>query len=187
MAVVIETWRHCWLTVNVQAVVTNSFLPHECWVRRLTAQRRSVIFPLHGDTDSVGNTHSLAVLLLRDHTWRKERNISQFALIFYSVRSHFRQILFAYLSYKGLRAHPDYLHLSDSFIQSHLQCIQVITFYCQYVCSLGIEPTTFCTANAMLYHWATGTYFWRAEQYTVHTLISQPQNRLYYPSETIKF
>ncbi len=29
-------------------------------------------------------------------------------------------------------------------------------FY-QYVCSLGIEPTTFCAANAMLYHWATGT------------------------------
>ncbi len=25
----------------------------------------------------------------------------------------------------------------------------------QYVCSLGIEPTTFCTADAMLYHWAT--------------------------------
>ncbi len=29
-------------------------------------------------------------------------------------------------------------------------------FY-HYVCSLGIEPTTFCAANAMLYHWATGT------------------------------
>ncbi len=29
----------------------------------------------------------------------------------------------------------------------------------QYVCSLGIEPTTFCTANAMLYHWATETQF----------------------------
>ncbi len=29
-------------------------------------------------------------------------------------------------------------------------------FY-QYVCSLGIEPMTFCTANAMLYHWATWT------------------------------
>ncbi len=27
-------------------------------------------------------------------------------------------------------------------------------FY-QYVCSLGIEPTTFCAANTMLYHWAT--------------------------------
>ncbi len=31
------------------------------------------------------------------------------------------------------------------------------TFFYQYVCSLGIEPTTFCAANAMLYHWATGT------------------------------
>ncbi len=27
------------------------------------------------------------------------------------------------------------------------------------MCSLGIEPTTFCAANAMLYHWATGTQF----------------------------
>ncbi len=26
------------------------------------------------------------------------------------------------------------------------------------MCSLGIEPTTFCTANTMHYHWATGTY-----------------------------
>ncbi len=25
------------------------------------------------------------------------------------------------------------------------------------MCSLGIEPMTFCAANAMLYHWATGT------------------------------
>ncbi len=28
-----------------------------------------------------------------------------------------------------------------------------------YVCSLGIEPTTFCADNAMLYHRATGTQF----------------------------
>ncbi len=27
----------------------------------------------------------------------------------------------------------------------------------QYVCFLGIEPTTFWASNAMLYHWATGT------------------------------
>ncbi len=27
----------------------------------------------------------------------------------------------------------------------------------QYVCSLGIEPITFCAANAMLYQRATGT------------------------------
>ncbi len=26
------------------------------------------------------------------------------------------------------------------------------------MCSLGIEPTTFCAADAMLYHWATGTH-----------------------------
>ncbi len=31
----------------------------------------------------------------------------------------------------------------DAFIQSDLQCIQVLHFFCQYVCSLGIEPTTF--------------------------------------------
>ncbi len=35
------------------------------------------------------------------------------------------------------------MHLADAFIQSDLQCIQVIHLYCQYVCFLGIEPTTF--------------------------------------------
>ncbi len=48
-----------------------------------------------------------------------------------------------------------FMHLADAFIQSNLQCIQAIHF-CQYVCSLGIEPTPFCAANTMLYHWATG-------------------------------
>ncbi len=47
-----------------------------------------------------------------------------------------------------------FMHLADAFIQSDLQAIHL--FY-QYVCSLGIEPTTFCAANAVLYHWATGT------------------------------
>ncbi len=46
------------------------------------------------------------------------------------------------------------MHLADAFIQSDLQAIHI--FY-QCVCSLGIEPTTFCAVNAMLYHWATGT------------------------------
>ncbi len=36
-----------------------------------------------------------------------------------------------------------HLHLSDAFIQSNLHCIQAVHLYCQYVCSLGIEPTTF--------------------------------------------
>ncbi len=29
------------------------------------------------------------------------------------------------------------------------------------MCSFGIEPTTFCAANAMLSHWATGTRLYR--------------------------
>ncbi len=43
------------------------------------------------------------------------------------------------------------MHLADAFIQSDLQCIHAIHFF-QYVCSLGIEPTTFalltqCSTN----------------------------------------
>ncbi len=34
------------------------------------------------------------------------------------------------------------MYLADAFIQSDLQYIQVMHF-CQYMCSLGIEPTTF--------------------------------------------
>ncbi len=45
---------------------------------------------------------------------------------------------------------------SRRFYPRDLQCIQVIIVFYQYVCSLGIEPTTFYAANAMLYHWATG-------------------------------
>ncbi len=41
-----------------------------------------------------------------------------------------------------------FMHLADAFIQSDLQCIQAIHFFCQYVCSLGIEPTTFCAADS---------------------------------------
>ncbi len=37
-----------------------------------------------------------------------------------------------------------FMHLADAFIQSDLQCIiHGYTFFYQYVCSLGIEPTTF--------------------------------------------
>ncbi len=45
------------------------------------------------------------------------------------------------------------MHLADAFIQSDLQLHSGYTFFFnQYLCSLGIEPTTFCAANAMLYH-----------------------------------
>ncbi len=53
-----------------------------------------------------------------------------------------------------------FMHLADAFIQSNLQLHSGYTFFNQYVCSLGIEPTTFCAADAMLYHWATQEHIW---------------------------
>ncbi len=50
-----------------------------------------------------------------------------------------------------------FMHLADAFIQSNLQCIQVIHLCCQYVYSLGIEPTTFVLLTQRSNHWATGT------------------------------
>ncbi len=52
-----------------------------------------------------------------------------------------------------------FMHLADALIQTDLQCIQVIHLYCQYVCSLGIEPTTFALLTQCSNHWATGTLF----------------------------
>ncbi len=50
-----------------------------------------------------------------------------------------------------------FMHLADAFIQSDLQCIQSTHLYCQYVCSLGIEPTIFALLTQCSNHWATGT------------------------------
>ncbi len=38
------------------------------------------------------------------------------------------------------------------------------------MCSLGIEPTTFCAADAMLYHWATQEH---NDNFTIHKNISK--------------
>ncbi len=46
-----------------------------------------------------------------------------------------------------------FMNLADDFIQSDYSGY---TFFIS-MCSLGFEPLTFCTANAMLYHWDTGT------------------------------
>ncbi len=40
---------------------------------------------------------------------------------------------------------------SGRFYPKWLSACQLYIFFCQYVCSLGNEPTTFCAANAMLY------------------------------------
>ncbi len=47
------------------------------------------------------------------------------------------------------------MHLADAFIQSKLTIEFRLYIFNQYLCSLGIEPTNFYDANAMLYHWAT--------------------------------
>ncbi len=44
---------------------------------------------------------------------------------------------------------------SRRFYPKRLTIAFTLYIFCQYMCSLGIEPTTFCAANAMLYHWAT--------------------------------
>ncbi len=41
---------------------------------------------------------------------------------------------------------------------TYIQCIQAIHLYRQYVCSLGIEPTTFALLTQCSNHWATGTH-----------------------------
>ncbi len=64
-----------------------------------------------------------------------------------------------------------WLHLPDAFIQSDLQLHSGYTFFYQYLRSLGIEPTTFCAANAMLYHWAT------QDGYNILTKLRQFKNK----------
>ncbi len=50
-----------------------------------------------------------------------------------------------------------FMHLADAFIQSDLQCIQAIHFLS--VCVFpGNRTHNLCAADAMLYHWATGTH-----------------------------
>ncbi len=51
-----------------------------------------------------------------------------------------------------------FMHLADTFIQSDMDSIQAIHLYCQYVCSLGIEHTTFalltqCSTTEPQEHW----------------------------------
>ncbi len=50
-----------------------------------------------------------------------------------------------------------YFTFSRRFYPKWLTVHSGYTFFIS-MCSLGIEPTTFCAANTMLYHWATGTF-----------------------------
>ncbi len=68
--------------------------------------------------------------------------------------------------HKIIRAHITFtfIHLADAFIQSDLLRFGY-TFNFSVCVFPGIEPTTFCTANAMLYHWATGTCYFIFDLY----------------------
>ncbi len=46
---------------------------------------------------------------------------------------------------------------AEAFIQNDLECIQVIHFLSVRVFPGNRTHNFFCAANAMLYHWATGT------------------------------
>ncbi len=59
-----------------------------------------------------------------------------------------------------------FTYLADAFIQSDLQCIQVIHVLSVHLFS-GNRTHNLCAANAMLYHWNTGTLF------TVHLVTHQ--------------
>ncbi len=47
------------------------------------------------------------------------------------------------------------MHLADAFIQSDLQLHSGYTFFVSICVPWESKPTTFCAAEAMLYHWAT--------------------------------
>lgn len=57
--------------MHIQAVVSNPLLPTQCWVERLTAQRRPVVFPFYWDPDGAGYAECLPVVLLGYNTWRE--------------------------------------------------------------------------------------------------------------------
>lgn len=52
--------------------MSNPLLPAECWVERLAAQRRPVVFPFYRDPDGAGHAERLRVVLLGYHTWREK-------------------------------------------------------------------------------------------------------------------
>ncbi len=59
---------------------------------------------------------------------------------------------------KMLTSYDFYIYaFSRCFYPKRLTVHSGNTFFFS-MCSLGIEATTFCAANAMLYHWATGIF-----------------------------
>ncbi len=72
----------------------------------------------------------------------------------YSSRRPLRVTL---LSAKNRNRRIQFTQAHQDWTIEDLQCIQAIHLYCQYMCSLGIEPTTFALLTQCSNHWATGT------------------------------
>ncbi len=71
------------------------------------------------------------------------------------------------------------MHLADAFIQSDLQYIQVIHFYCLYVCSLGIEPTGIMFKHNL-------KYCSSKQNLNIHLLILLAQKHIQFSLKLIK-
>ncbi len=124
------------------------------WVKKTRAVcRRSVFRNLLLSCPS--SDHLNHVLLTKRWKTSRRRN--------YAVRIQMFLLLLFFSSFYRYQCYLNIievcLHLADAFIQSDLQCIQIIIFFLsvQYMCSLGIEPTTFALLTQCSNHWAAGT------------------------------
>ncbi len=82
----------------------------------------------------------------------KQRTLLFVGYVFYiCLRFYLNEI-----SASGVRPTHIYIYVfSRRFYPKRLTIAFRLHIFCQYMCSLEIEPTTFCTADTMLYHWAT--------------------------------
>lgn len=61
--------------MHIQAVVSDPFLPTQGRVDCFAAQRRTIIFPFHWDTNGIGHAERLAIIRLRHNTWTERENV----------------------------------------------------------------------------------------------------------------
>ncbi len=84
--------------------------------------------------------------------WLKHKQSLRTSRLRFSLCSHHR----------GEKVQPIYIYaFSRHFYPKRLTIAFRLYIFYQYLCSLGIEPTIFCAANAMLYRWATQEHLWR--------------------------
>ncbi len=69
------------------------------------------------------------------------------------LHNHKIYAVFIYMQYIYIYVYA----FSRRFYPKRLTVYSGYTFFCQYVCSLGIEPTTFALLTQCSNHWATGT------------------------------